>query len=402
MSCDCLCSLTLILMGKREPVALLWVSYWCLVTVCILWLSSWWGRESCLHYFECFSDVLWLFVFCGVHLDGEERAGCFTLSVLLVSCDCLCSVAFILMGKRELVALLYFESLSYVLWLFVFCCYHLDGEERADYFTVSVFLMSCDCLCSLTLILMGKREPVALLWVSYWCLVTVCILWLSSWWGRESCLHYFECFSDVLWLFVFCGFHLDEEERAVALLWVSYWSLVTLCFLLLSSWWGRESRLLYFECLTGVLWLFVFCGFHLDWKKRASCFTLRVLQMSCDYLWSVAIILMVKRESRLLCFGCLSDVLWLFVFSDFNLDGEERDGCFTLSTWLVSCDCLYSLAFIHMGKRELVASLWVSFWCLVTVCVIWLFLTMTLVGLRCVIVVFPDHTRSLFIWYLQS
>ena len=27
------------------------------------------------------------------HLDGEERAGCFTLFVFLVSCDCYCSVA---------------------------------------------------------------------------------------------------------------------------------------------------------------------------------------------------------------------------------------------------------------------------------------------------------------------
>ena len=27
------------------------------------------------------------------HLDGEERAGCFTFSFFLISCDCLCSVA---------------------------------------------------------------------------------------------------------------------------------------------------------------------------------------------------------------------------------------------------------------------------------------------------------------------
>ena len=30
--------------------------------------------------------------FCN-HLDGEERAGCSTLFVILVSCDCYCSVA---------------------------------------------------------------------------------------------------------------------------------------------------------------------------------------------------------------------------------------------------------------------------------------------------------------------
>ena len=31
-------------------------------------------------------------VFCN-HLDGKERAGCFTLIVFLMSCDCKCSVA---------------------------------------------------------------------------------------------------------------------------------------------------------------------------------------------------------------------------------------------------------------------------------------------------------------------
>ena len=227
-------------MGKRKLFPLIWVSFWYLVTVCALWLSSWWERESRLLYFECLSDVLWLFEFCGFHLDGEERAGCFTMSVLLVSCECLCSVAFILMGKRELFALL---------------------------------------------------------WVPFWCLVTVCILWLSSWWGRESRLLYFACLTDVLWQFVFCGFHLDWEERELgALLWVPFWCLVTVCILWLSSWWGRESRLLYFACLTDVLWQFVFCGFHLDWEERAACITLSVLLVSCDYLCSVAFILMGKRE----------------------------------------------------------------------------------------------------------
>ena len=387
------------------------------------------------------------------------------------------------MGKRELLALL---CLTGLLWLFVFCCYHLDGEERNSCFTLSVLLVSCNCLFSVAFILMGKRELVALLWESFRCLVTICVLLLSSWWGRESRLLYCQCLSDVLWLFVFSDFNLDGEERVgcftlsvllvscdflcsvafilmrkrelFALLWVYLWCLVTVCVLWRSSWWEGESRLLYFECLTGVLWLFVFCGFHLDEEERAACISLSVLLVSCDFLFFVAFILMGKREpvallwvsywlvyydclcsvafilmgkrelvalrwesfrclvticvlllsswwgreSRLLCFECLSDVLWLFVFSDFNLDGEERDGCFTLSTWLVSCDCLYPVPFILMGKRELVASLWVSFWCLVTVCVIWLFLTMTLVGLRCVIVVFPDHTDFLFIWYLQS
>ena len=53
-----------------------------------------------------------------------------------------------------------------------------------------------------------------------------------------------------------------------------------------------------------------------------------------------------------------------------------------------------SFAIILMGKRELVALLGLSSWCLVIV--VWLFLTVPWVGLQFVIVVFPDHTHSLF------
>ena len=56
------------------------------------------------------------------------------------------------------------------------------------------------------------------------------------------------------------------------------------------------------------------------------------------------------------------------------------------------CTLLYvhsSFAIILMGKRELVALLSLSSWCLVMV--VWLFLAVPLVCLRCVIVVFPDH-----------
>ena len=61
------------------------------------------------------------------------------------------------------------------------------------------------------------------------------------------------------------------------------------------------------------------------------------------------------------------------------------------------CTLLYvhsSIAVILMGKRELVALLGLSSWCLVMVRR--LFLAVPLVGLRFVIVVFPDHTRLLF------
>ena len=54
-----------------------------------------------------------------------------------------------------------------------------------------------------------------------------------------------------------------------------------------------------------------------------------------------------------------------------------------------------SFAIISMGKRELVALLCLSSWCLVIVA--WLFLTMPLVYLQFWIVVFPDHTHLLFL-----
>ena len=55
-----------------------------------------------------------------------------------------------------------------------------------------------------------------------------------------------------------------------------------------------------------------------------------------------------------------------------------------------------------MGKRdlELVALLLLSLLFLVTVSVLWLFLMLPWVGLRCVIVVFPHHTHLLF-WLIE-
>ena len=64
------------------------------------------------------------------------------------------------------------------------------------------------------------------------------------------------------------------------------------------------------------------------------------------------------------------------------------------------CTLLYvpsSFAIILMGKRELVALLSLSSWCLVIV--VWLFLAVHWVCLQFVIVVFPDHTHLLFLMY---
>ena len=63
----------------------------------------------------------------------------------------------------------------------------------------------------------------------------------------------------------------------------------------------------------------------------------------------------------------------------------------------VFCTNIYvlsSFAIILTGKRELVALLSLSSWCLVIV--VWLFLAVSWVCLQFVIVVFPDHTHLLF------
>ena len=53
-----------------------------------------------------------------------------------------------------------------------------------------------------------------------------------------------------------------------------------------------------------------------------------------------------------------------------------------------------SFAIILNSKRKLVALIVLSYRCLVTVNVLWLFLTVPWVGVQCMIVVFPDHTYS--------
>ena len=55
--------------------------------------------------------------------------------------------------------------------------------------------------------------------------------------------------------------------------------------------------------------------------------------------------------------------------------------------------CLSSFAIFLMTMRELVALLKLFCLCLVTVSVLCPFLTVPRVGLRCVIIVFPDHTN---------
>ena len=72
-------------------------------------------------------------------------------------------------------------------------------------------------------------------------------------------------------------------------------------------------------------------------------------------------------------------------------------GVLSLSLFYYALLCVHSsVAIILKRKRKLVALLLLSYRCIVTINVLWLFLTVPWVGLQYVIVVFPDHTHLLF------
>ena len=73
-----------------------------------------------------------------------------------------------------------------------------------------------------------------------------------------------------------------------------------------------------------------------------------------------------------------------------------------LSVFCYALLCVHSsFALILKRRRKLIALLLLSYRCIVTINVIWLFLTVTRVGLQFVIVVFPDHTH-LLLWSLAG
>ena len=68
-----------------------------------------------------------------------------------------------------------------------------------------------------------------------------------------------------------------------------------------------------------------------------------------------------------------------------------------LSLFCYALLCVHSsFAIILKRKRKLVALLLLSYSCIVTINVLWLFLTVPWVGLQYVIMVFPDLTHLLF------
>ena len=105
------------------------------------------------------------------------------------------------------------------------------------------------------------------------------------------------------------------------------------------------------------------------------------------------------------------DFLLILYKSGFRCCSFQGGGSVVVdSLWIVTpivgfCNCSIfccvlicvhsSFATISIGKRDLVALLCLSSWCLMIV--VWLFHTMPWVCLQFVIVVFPDHTRLLFL-----
>ena len=73
-------------------------------------------------------------------------------------------------------------------------------------------------------------------------------------------------------------------------------------------------------------------------------------------------------------------------------------GVLCLSLFWYALLCVHSsfVTILVKRKRKVDAMLLFSYRCIVTVNVLWLFLSVPWAGLQCVIVVFSDHTHLLF------
>ena len=74
-------------------------------------------------------------------------------------------------------------------------------------------------------------------------------------------------------------------------------------------------------------------------------------------------------------------------------------GALCLSLFCYALLCVHSsFPIILKRNRKLVASLLLSYRCIVTINILWLFLMVPWVGLQYVIVAFPDHTHLFLCW----
>ena len=80
----------------------------------------------------------------------------------------------------------------------------------------------CNCfLRACAIILIGKRQLVALLCMPYWCFVTVIVLWLflmMPWVGLQCVVVVFHCLFNIECSFLFCN-HLAVGERESIVVW---------------------------------------------------------------------------------------------------------------------------------------------------------------------------------------
>ena len=88
-------------------------------------------------------------------------------------------------------------------------------------------------------------------------------------------------------------------------------------------------------------------------------------------------------------------VLLLLIYSLMYLPLFVRVLCLSLFCYALLC-VHSSFVIILKMKKKLFALLLLFYRCIDTVNVMWLFLTVPWVGLKCVIVVFSDHTHLLF------
>ena len=96
-----------------------------------------------------------------------------------------------------------------------------------------------------------------------------------------------------------------------------------------------------------------------------------------------------------MCLSCMTTILLLLIYC--LMDSSLFVGVLCLSLFCYALLCVYSsFAIILNRTRKLFALLLLSYRCIVTINVLWLFLTVLWVGLQCVIVVFPDHTHLSF------
>ena len=332
------------------------------------------------------------------HLAREEKAGCFTSIVILMSCHCYCSLTLPhdVMGWSA-VWIVVFPGQAYLL-----LCNHLAREEKAGCFTSIVILMSCHCYCSLTL----PHDVMG--WSAVWIVVFPgqAYLLLCNHLAREEKAG---CFTSIVILMschCYCSLTLPHDVMG----WSAVWIVVFpgQAYLLFCNHLAREEKA---GCFTSIVilmschcycsltlphdvmgwsavWIVVFPGQaylllcnHLAREEKAGCFTSIVILMSCHFYCSVTLPHDVVGWSAVLIV-VFHDHTYL-LFSN-HLAREEKACCFALIVFLMSCHCYCSVALPHdvaglqcglwffmiiltyffaiisLGKRKLVALLGLS------------------------------------------